>query len=267
MTQRKASTKVTAKPPQSTAYYSASNSPTEIAKELADNVDGWDAMSDAVKSEIVALNMAANLMPSPPKMAIVDGVVQPNAVNPQLHTMRLVQAFGSSSGAFLTYTIDRLATTLKASGGLTEASLNGALAFVNSLNPKNEAEAMLAVQMFLTNDAAMRAMRTLNGAEYADTAQQFGNLSVKLMRTFTMQVEALAKLQRGGVQTVKHIHIDNRGGQAVVTDQVHSGGQNAKIEYQSDALGSALPRKDTEGDALPVALCEGPEALSDARRH
>ena len=245
--------KLPAKPPQSTAHYSASNDPAEIVKELADNVDGWTDMSEAVKSEIVALNIASNGMPKHPKMAVDGNVIHPNAVNPQLHTMRLVQAFGSSSGPFVTYMLDRLATTLKPSGGLTDESLNGALAFVNSLNPANEAEAMLAVQMFLTNDAALRAMRTLNGAEWAGTANQFGNLTVKLMRTFTMQAEALAKLQRGGVQTVKHIHVHNRGGQAVITDHVHTGGQNAKIEYQSDEPCAALPCQDASGVVVPIA--------------
>lgn len=266
MTKRKTPAKLPAKPPQSTAFYSASNDPAEIVRDLADNVEGWADMSDAVRSEIVALNIATNALPNGPRMAVSENMVQQNASNPQLHTMRLVKAFGSSSGAFVTYMLDRLATTLKAAGGLTDESVNGALAFVNSLNPKNEAEAMLAVQMFLTNDAAMRAMRTLNGAEYAATAQQFGNLTVKLMRTFTMQAEALAKLQRGGVQTVKHIHIDNRGGQAVVADTVHSGGQNAKLQDQSHEPSAALPCQNTAGVVVPMSSYAGQEALPDPRR-
>jgi hypothetical protein len=43
-----------------------------------------------------------------------------------------------------------------------------------------------------------------------------GNLAVKLLRTYTAQVEALAKLRRGGEQTVRveHVHV-HAGGQAV----------------------------------------------------
>ena len=253
MTKRKTPAKLPATPPQSVAYYSESNEPAEIAKAMAENVDGWADMPDSIKNEIIALNIATNAMPNGPKMAVSESMVQQNASNPQLHTMRLVKALGSSSGAFVTYMLNRIATTLKAAGGLTDESLNGALAFVNSTNPANEAEAMLAVQMFLTNDAALRSMQTLNGAQYADTAHQFGNLTVKLMRTFTMQAEALAKLQRGGVQTVKHIHVDNRGGQAVITDHVHTGGQNAKIEYQSDEPCASLPCQDASGVVVPIA--------------
>ena len=266
MTTRKTPAKLPANPPQSTAYYSESNDPAEIAKAMAENVDGWTDMPESIKAEIVALNIATNALPNGPKMSVTENMVYQNTKNPQLHTMRLIKALGSSSGAFVTYMLDRLATTLKASGGLTEESLNGALAFVNSLNPANEAEAMLAVQMFVTNDAALRALRTSNGAEWVDTTHQFGNLSVKLMRTFTMQAEALAKLQRGGVQTVKHIHIDNRGGQAVVADTVHSGGQNARIESQPYEPSAALPCQNTAGVVVPMSSYAGPEALPDSRR-
>ena len=266
MTKRKTPAKLPAKAPQSTAYYSESNDPAEIVKAMAENVDGWADMPESIKAEIVALNIATNAMPNGPRMAVTENMVQQNAKNPQLHTMRLVKALGSSSGPFVTYMLDRLATTLRAAGGLTDESLNGALAFVNSLNPANEAEAMLAVQMFVTNDAALRTMRQMNAAEWADTQHRCGNLSIKLLRTFTMQAEALAKLQRGGVQTVKHIHIDNRGGQAVVADTVHSGGQNARIESQPYEPSAALPCQNAAGVVVPMSSYTGPEALPDSRR-
>ncbi len=58
---------------------------------------------------------------------------------------------------------------------------------------------------------ALRSMRV-------DQIPQFdsaGNMAVKLLRTFTMQVEALAKLQRGGEQVVKVVHV-HPGAQAIV---------------------------------------------------
>lgn len=266
MTKRKAPAKLPAKPPQSTAYYSESNDPAEIAKAMAENVDGWADMPDYVKAEIIALNIATNAMPNGPRMSVTENMVYQNDTNPQLHTMRLVKALGSSSGAFVTYILDRLATTLKASGGLNESSLNGALAFVNSFNPSNEAEAMLAVQMFVTNDAALRSLRTANAADWVDTNAQFTNLSVKLMRTFATQAEAMAKLQRGGVQTVKHIHVDNRGGQAVIAEQFHQGGANGKIQNQPYEPSAALPSQDAAGIVVPMSSYTGQEALPDSRR-
>ena len=125
---------------------------------------------------------------------------------------------------------------------------------------------MLGVQMFLTNDAAMRSLRTANAADWVDTTAQFTNLSVKLMRTFALQAEAMAKLQRGGVQTVKHIHVDNRGGQAVIADQFHQGGANGKIQNQPYEPSAALPCENTAGVVVPMSCYTGQEALPDSRR-
>lgn len=56
------------------------------------------------------------------------------------------------------------------------------------------------------------------------TAQTFGNLAAKLLRTSQGQMETLARMRRGGEQVVKHIHVDNRGGQAVIAENVATGG-------------------------------------------
>lgn len=258
--------KPAAKSAQSVVNLVDSRDPVAIAKSMAQHVDGWADMSDDVQKEIIALNLLAMSMNNSPIMTVEAETVGMNAKNPQLHTMRLMRTFASSSGNFINYLIGKLGTALKASNGLTAESLNAALAFIDGVNPKSETEAMLAAQMFLTNDAAMRATRTFNGAEWADTANQFGNLSVKLMRTFTLQAEALAKLQRGGVQTVKHIHIDNRGGQAVVADTVHSGGQNARIESQPYEPSAALPSQNEAGVVVPMSSYTGQETLPDSRR-
>lgn len=239
---------------------------SKIAKGMSESVTGWSDMSDAVQQEIIDLNLLALAMRQSPVMNLDGLEISYNLKNPQLHTMRLVRTFASASNAFINYMVGRLATVLRGSGNLTAESLNAGLAFIDGTNPQSEAEAMLAMQMFLTNDAAIRAMRQMNSAEWADTIHQFGNLSVKLMRTFTLQAEALAKLQRGGVQTVKHIHIDNRGGQAVVADTVHSGGQNARIESQPYEPSAALPCQNSAGVVVPMSSHAGQEALPDSRR-
>ena len=48
---------------------------------------------------------------------------------------------------------------------------------------------------------------------------------MKLMRTYTAQVEALARLRRGGEQRVivQHVNV-NEGGQAIVGAVSHPGG-------------------------------------------
>lgn len=256
------------KPPtkHTTVNLITSRDPVVIAADMARSVDGWADMPEAVQQEIVALNIMAMSMHNPPSMRVDGNTINMNASNPQLHTMRLMRTFASSSADFINYMIGRLASVLKGSETLTPESLNAALAFVDGINPKSELEAMLAVQMFATNDAAMRATRQMNSGSFVDTVHQFGNLSVKLMRTFTMQAEALAKIQRGGVQTVKHIHVDNRGGQAVIAGQFHQGGQNGKLQNQPHEPSAALPCENSAGVIMPMSSYAGQEAMPDSRR-
>jgi hypothetical protein len=48
-------------------------------------------------------------------------------------------------------------------------------------------------------------------------AQTFGNLETKLVRTYQGQMDTLASEWRGGEQILWHIHVSNRGADAVVT--------------------------------------------------
>ena len=255
-----------AKVPQNEVNLVDSTDPTEITNSMARYVDGWEHMSEGVKQEIIALNILAKGMHNSPTMRISGDKIDMNEKNPQLHTMRLMRAFCSTSPDFINYMVGKLASLLRGSGGLTAEALNGALAFIDSVNPKSETEAMLAMQMFAVNDAAIRALRTSSASEWADTVYQFGNLSVKMMRTFALQAEAMAKLQRGGVQTVRHIHVDNRGGQAVIANQVHQGGQNGKFENQPYEPSAALPCQNSAGVVVPVSCYKGQETVPDTRR-
>lgn len=259
---------------QSTVLIVDSVEPDKIRDEMAKGVDGWADMSADVQEQIIALNAEVAVLRRAPKLSVKtigeNAEIGMNENNPQLHTLRLIRTFASSSGAFLNYVLSSLGQYLKTKGGLTVDNLNAALAFIDGIGPRNEAETLLALQMFMTNDAAMRGLRVMNGSDWVDTVDKFGNLSVKLLRTSTMQAEALAKLQRGGVQRVEHYYIDNRGGQAVIADNVTTGGQTSKIEGQSYATscsgdGSALPCENPQGRVVPIASRQGARTMQDAR--
>jgi hypothetical protein len=108
---------------------------------------------------------------------------------------------------------------------VTEKELNAALAALDGMRPRDEAEAMLATQMIATNRAAMDMLARARGAEYLPTMQECGNLAVRLLRTYTAQIEALAKLRRGGEQRVRieHVHVHG-GAQAIVGNVVSRAG-------------------------------------------
>jgi hypothetical protein len=89
-----------------------------------------------------------------------------------------------------------------------------ALAAVDGAKPANEVEAMLAVQMAATHDLAMRLPARTVEAKEIIPFQASGNLAIKLLRTFTAQTEALARLRRKEqVVRVEHVTV-YPGGQA-----------------------------------------------------
>lgn len=188
-------------------------------------------------------------------------------------TIRLADALGTTSPEFIDAMLVNLLTYFNApTDRRATREINSALAVLDGLKPENEVEAMLIAQMVATNDAAMRCLSLIGSVNGAET---FGNLAVKMMRTFTSQAEVLAKLRRKGEQTVRVVHV-HPGGQAVVGD-VHNhptGGRGQITESgdQSDAAGNssagaALPSPNAIGETLPVTSRRRSQKVPDARRH
>jgi hypothetical protein len=165
---------------------------------------------------------------------------------------------------------------------VVEKNLNAALAAVTGIAPRDEAEAMLAAQMIGVHWLAMDLLRKANDRARLNDA---GNMAVKLLRTFTTQLEALKRYRSAGEQrvVVQHQHVNVTADQAAV--QVNGSGYPApegrgaasKLEDQSHASGihrsvphepgTALQCPDPTRDTVPTSGCERAEALPDARRH
>ena len=113
----------------------------------------------------------------------------------------------------------------KSSALPTQTDFNAALAAVDAIRPADEIEAMLALEMIATHETAMDMLMRAKHADLTPTLQECGSLAVKLLRTYTAQVEALARLRRGGEQRVivQHVNV-NEGGQAIVGAVSHRGG-------------------------------------------
>src|SRR3546814_20648747 len=108
------------------------------------------------------------------------------------------------------------------------------------MEPQNQAEALLLVQMYVTHDAAIRALSMMGTADWVPQVQTFGNLATKLLRTSQGQMETLARMRRGGAQVVRQVHVANRGGQAVIAENVPNGGPgHGKTNTQSHETGPA----------------------------
>jgi hypothetical protein len=197
----------------------------------------------------------------------------PEYANVTLHTLRLTQAMGSPSQAYVDVRAAELVSAAQATiGRASTAKLSADLAFVQGGGATDAVQSTLLVQLVATHDAAMKALRMVGEAKYPETAKLYGTLAPKLLNAFTRQVEALNKLQRGGEQVIKHIHIDNRhGGQAVVADTFVKGGQPAEIGDQSHAAAAigasaAMLGYDPAGNGMPIASREGEAAVPNAWR-
>src|ERR671933_466594 len=190
----------------------------------------------------------------------------------------LIDTFGTCSADAADTLISQLANAVAPGSEISEAQLNGALATVHGIAPQDEVEAMLAVQMVATHTAALAALHKARTAEYRESLDRWGNLATKLLRTYTAQLEILAKYRRRGSQTVRVEHVNVApGGQAIVGPVTHlagGGGQKrrgdrAHAQEPRPALARApvapLWGSHSVRDAVPVAGREGEEAVPDAR--
>lgn len=123
----------------------------------------------------------------------------------------------------------------------------------------------LSLDAVFTN-LAERSLRNLD--HYPDAADRYMRLALKAQANCRATLEALGKLSRGGEQVVRHIHVDNRGGQAMIAKTIQTGGGNEKIARQPQTLAitsePALPCTHSLGQTLPGSS-DAERALQDAR--
>jgi hypothetical protein len=200
-------------------------------------------------------------------------------------TVQQNATFGTASTDFASQTAAEAFDIVRSRGQPlpTQDQMNAAAAAVAGIEPQNEAEAMLAVQMVGTHSVAMDMLSRAKQAANPDQLERFGTLATKLLRTYTTQLEALAKVRRGGAQKVivEHVHV-HAGGQAIVGNvtggqggaprgQIDNGQQAhahaltgpAALAFQADP---SMLCEDAGRDALPVASGEGEGPMPDARR-
>ena len=129
----------------------------------------------------------------------------------------LMRALGTDSADFMAGVLSQLANAVSPGKGADAEAINFALAVIAGVDPKDELETMLAMQMVAVHLATMTFTRRLAHVETLD--QQHGSERAlnKLARTFAMQMEALKRYRTGGEQkvVVQHVNV-NEGGQAIV---------------------------------------------------
>ncbi len=236
--------------------------------------------SDSEALAIAAARRRAEGKPPPVEVRYRHGetidMVSPHA-DIDGHRDQLRDVFGGRSDAtihaalrFLT----RVSDDPRVEAGTDDVPINAALAIMDAIAPRDELEAALATQMagchVLTLDMMCRARESRS----FNAVQAYGNVAAKLQRTFALQMETLAKLRGGGKQQieVRHVHVN---GNAVIGNVNAPGGggdvengdqpQAQRLSHSPGAPCPPMWGEDAGRDALPVAGCVMPEAVSDAR--
>ena len=132
---------------------------------------------------------------------------------------RLKRALGTTSSDFVNASLMQLQAAAQLHcGGISEIAMNAALAMIEAAEPKNEIEGALAVQMACTHSAAMSVLARFGCGGGTDRRViALASAAARLLRAYSVQVEALRRLRHGGDQYVRveHVHV-TEGGQAVI---------------------------------------------------
>ena len=89
---------------------------------------------------------------------------------------------------------------------------------------------MLSAQIVATHNQAMECLkRAMIKSQPFEIAASYRNQAIKLLRTYTAQMEALKRYRTGGQQKmiIEHVHV-HKGGQAIVGSVNPGGGGEDK---------------------------------------
>lgn len=194
----------------------------------------WEApeLSPERQAEIEVAKQEVMARPNRPHMRVTnqDGkyVISLGTEDPGsdvLNSVRFYDVSSSASNQFVGNLLLRLMDAVKLTGDdeRDSTAMGAAVALIAAVDPQNELETTMALQMVAANEAALGYFGRARRAEYIEHATAFSNMANKAMRSFALHAEAIAKLRRGGEQVVKHVHV-NEGGQAVIAGTVNTGG-------------------------------------------
>lgn len=159
----------------------------------------------------------------------------------QLRAVKMSEAFGTADHDLSNYLLAQVAGTFEgtvSSDGHDNKAVvvaaNMAMAILNGIQPQDEIEGMLAVQMIGVHNIAMAAITRgmLKDQTFAGR-QANADQATKMLRTFVAQMEALKRYRMGSPQKtiVENVNV-NEGGQAIV------GTVNQNIEKKQQPNGT-----------------------------
>jgi|GEM_PF-2022383 hypothetical protein len=123
------------------------------------------------------------------------------------------------------------------------------LSIIKGGNPKTQTDVLLLTQMAAIHDAVMTSARNHATANDPELVERFANVTNKLARTFTAQVEALQRCRSVNEKniTVQNVSIRDSA-QAILGNVSH----NSRDDGPANGTKSSLAISDQSGIAMPV---------------
>jgi hypothetical protein len=179
--------------------------------------------------------------------------------DPKTGNMLFLESIGSTDVDFMDGFIRQVINVGSQGSEPDENGMNFLLSMVKGIEPRDQLEAMLALQMAAIHNATMTFSRRLAHVETIPQQDSANNALNKLARTFTTQIEALKRYRSTGEQkvTVQHVTV-NDGGQAVIGHVSTGAGENKREELPhakqiTDASITTMSCPlEANGEAVPV---------------
>jgi hypothetical protein len=170
---------------------------------------------------------------------------------PSAHELRpfleFLQNNGVSDPEFLTGILCQVNGISVYSRNATERDF--LLSIIKGGNPKTQTDVLLLTQMAAIHDAVMTSARNLGTANDPELVERFANVTNKLARTFTAQVEALQRCRSVNEKniTVQNVSIRDRA-QAILGNVTHNTGDDgpdngtkASLAIADQSSGTGMP--------------------------
>jgi hypothetical protein len=142
---------------------------------------------------------------------------------------RLKKALGTASPDFVAATLRQIEIASRLPyQGTSEVAVNAVLAIIEGAQPRNEIEAVAAIQLACAHAAAMQVLNSLSNT----TGRQqpvLAAVAAQLIKVTAVQTEQLRRLKGGQSQYVRveHVHV-NDGGPAVIGNVKTSGDRRSR---------------------------------------
>jgi|GEM_PF-3299996 len=130
---------------------------------------------------------------------------------------QIANTFGVKSQVLATVLSDQAVGASKGCGIPDAGLIQEIMGVVHEFSPGDPMEAMLIVQMITVHNQSMAMLKKSTRFDHYDSKRRYLDLSMRLFRTYTAQMEALRKHRQKGRQKmiVEHVHI-HPGGHAMV---------------------------------------------------